>query len=389
MSSKRKKPMKLEEEQAILTPLSGRLKMTRRRFNGYQKESHIRKPLSSFFVGLLPFFSLLLGSGLLANEDGPNWTKVDVGLTPVYPGLSGSSLNGFFGLIVSGTNLFAGWASELITSADSGTSWKMTGQRTVDNVSERLQCRCLLASGPNLYAGTTGDGIWISTDDGRNWSELGPGLPLYSNINGLAMFGPNLFAAVYTLMSDEGFYILTNKSKRWRPITSGLSRKSRHRVEDMPSAVSAYSCFIGTPDGVYRSVSNGLAWTPVNAGLSTKESRDVHALAVIGETLFAGTWGEGVFRSEDKGLSWTAVNSGLTDRHVKSFAVSVSNLFAGTEQGGVFLSQDHGATWSALGLRGQVIDTLVASGPYLLASVDPWNGGGLWRATLSDLNLKK
>jgi len=352
----------------------------------------MRKPLFSFFAGLLLFFSFPLGSGLSANEDGPIWTKLDVGLTPVYPGLPAASLDSFDGLVVSGTNLFVGWASELITSADNGTSWKMIGQRVVYGSPQRMQCRCLLASGPNLYAGTTGDGVYISTDNGRNWSVLGSGLPEYANINYLVMIGPNLFAAVYTLMSDEGFYILTDKSNRWRPVTSGLSRKSRHRVVDMGSAVSGDSCFIGTPDGIFRTVSNGLAWMPFNPALSTKESRDVRCLAVIGTDLFAGTWGGGVFMSGDKGITWMAVNSGLADWYIKSIAVSGTDLFAGTRDGGVFLSTDNGTTWAAVGsgLPGKIIDSLVVSGPYLLASVGPWgHGGGLWRATLSDLNLKK
>lgn len=50
----------------------------------------------------------------------------------------------------------------------------------------------------------------------------------------------------------------------------------------------------------------------------------------MGDTIFAGTWGNGVYLSTNEGKSWTTVNSGLADTYVRTLTVSDSNLFAGT-----------------------------------------------------------
>jgi hypothetical protein len=92
---------------------------------------------------------------------------------------------------------------------------------------------------------------------------------------------------------------------------------------------------------VFLSTNNGTSWTAVNTGLT---STNVHALAVSGTNLFAGTRGGGVFLSSNNGISWTAVNAGLTSTFVRAlaesgtnlFAASGSNIFAGTHDGGVW-----------------------------------------------------
>jgi hypothetical protein len=59
----------------------------------------------------------------------------------------------------------------------------------------------------------------------------------------------------------------------------------------------------------------------------------VHALAVSGESLFAGIEQGGVMRSTNNGTSWNQVNAGLADTIVNCLVVSGTNLFAGTKTG--------------------------------------------------------
>jgi hypothetical protein len=65
-------------------------------------------------------------------------------------------------------------------------------------------------------------------------------------------------------------------------------------------------------------------------------NNNVIALAVLGETLFAGTGGGGVFRSQDNGDSWTAVNDGLRCIAITAITVSGKYLFAGIYTYGVW-----------------------------------------------------
>jgi len=139
------------------------------------------------------------------------------------------------------------------------------------------QILSLAVSGSNLFAGTVGGGVFLSTNNGASWTATGL---TNTDVSALAMSGTNLFA--------------------------------------------------GTEGGVLLSTNNGTNWTEVNNGLT---NTNVSALAVSGTNLFAGTR-DGVFLSTDNGTSWTA--TGLTRAWVSDLAVSGTNLFAGTASAGVW-----------------------------------------------------
>ena len=145
--------------------------------------------------------------------------------------------------------------------------------------------RCFAVSGTNLFAGTNGDGLFLSTDNGTSWSAVNSGLT-NNFVWALATSGTNLFAG-----------------------TQG--------------------------DGVFLSPNNGTSWSTVDSGLPNIAS-DVFALVTSGTNLFAGTYGDGVFLSTNNGTSWSAVNSGLTNTSVFALATSGTNLFAGTQGDGVW-----------------------------------------------------
>jgi photosystem II stability/assembly factor-like uncharacterized protein len=88
-------------------------------------------------------------------------------------------------------------------------------------------------------------------------------------------------------------------------------------------------------------------WTSLNG----PSGGFVHALAVDGATVYAGTDANGLYRSTNDGLSWSSVKPGPSTTSVITLAVFRSgtsgtvSIFAGTGSGGVFRSTDHGANW--------------------------------------------
>lgn len=94
------------------------------------------------------------------------------------------------------------------------------------------------------------------------------------------------------------------------------------------------------------------SWTAVNNGLSNKsvKSLAISPLYTTDKTIFAGT-GAGIFKSTNGGENWSS--TGLTAGTVRALALSpnfgtpdtATVAFAGTERG-VFESTDTGATWS-------------------------------------------
>jgi hypothetical protein len=266
---------------------------------------------------------------------------------------------------VSGTNLFAGSGGDgVFLSTNNGTSWSAvnTGLTNIGVIT-------LAVSGTNLFAGTSSGGVFLSTNNRTNWTT--ESISLTSNdVRALAVFGTNLFAGTY----GSGVFLSTNNGTSWTKVTTGLTNFSVQAL-----AVSGTNLFAGTfLGGVFFSTNNGASWTVVNTGLT---STDVLALAVSGTNLYAGTSG-GVFLSTNNGTSWTKVNTGMTTTWVNALAISGTNLFAGTTDG-VFLSTNNGASWTAVntGLTNTDFGALTVSGTNLYAGIS----AGVWRRPLSEM----
>ncbi len=255
-------------------------------------------------------------------------------------------------LAVSGTNLYAGTTGGIFLSTDNGTNWT-----PVNTGLTRTDISALVSSGANLYAGT-GNGVFLSTNNGASWTAVNTGLT-NPTVHALAVSGTNLYAGTH-----GGVFLSTNNGTSWTAVNSGLTNSIV-----LALAVIDTNLFAGTYDGgVFLSTDNGTSWAAVNTGLTYLY---VRAFAVSGTKLFVGT-GNGVFLSTNNGTSWTAVNTGLTNTIVYALAVSGTNLFAGTFGGGVFLSTNNGTSWTAAntGLTSTLVFAFAASGTNLFAGTE-------------------
>jgi hypothetical protein len=130
-----------------------------------------------------------------------------------------------------------------------------------------------------------------------------------------------LFAGTY-----DGVFLSTNNGSNWTAASNGLT--TRYVIS---LALHDSNVFAGTfGGGIFHSTDLGASWTAVNHDLT---ENDVRALVADATNLFAGTFWGGVYLSSNNGSSWTAVNSGLTSNHVYALALSNAHLFAGTDGG--------------------------------------------------------
>jgi len=147
-------------------------------------------------------------------------------------------------------------------------------------------------------------------------------------------------------------------------------------------AVLGNILFAGTyGGGVYRTTDNGVSWTGVNNGL---DNQFVLALTIRENALFAGTNQGGVYRTTDNGASWTQVNNGLGNQFVRALTVKENALFAGTFDSGVYRTTDNGASWTQVnnGLGNQSVFTLAVKENALFAATDV----GVYRTTDNGAN---
>jgi ligand-binding sensor domain-containing protein len=301
-----------------------------------------------------------------------SWTAVNTGLTNTFINVSA--------LTVSGTNLFAGtYGGGVFLSTDNGTSWTITGF-FMNTYVYALAVSPNGASGTNLFAGTDAYGVFLSTNIGTSWNAASTGLT-ETTVRSLAVSGTNLFAGTY-----GGVFLSTNNGKSWTAANTGLTNSPVNAFIVSPNGASGTNLFAGTNGGgVFLSTNNGVSWTTASTGLPSDAS--VYTLAVFGMNLFAGTW-DGVFLSTNNGTNWTAVCTGLTNTHVVALVVSPNgaggtNLFAGTSNDAgslsdVFLSTNNGTSWTATGLPNNPVNTFAVSGAYLFAGTSR----GVWRRPL-------
>ena len=290
---------------------------------------------------------------------------------------------------VSDTNIFVGtsgdtcWCGDgVFLSTNNGTNWTAAN----DGLSVSI-INAFAISGTNLFVGTVEGGVFRSTNNGTNWSEVNTGLPYMSTVHTFAVSDTGLFVGTGNGICgcEGGVYLTTNNGANW--MGTGLNPGFISSLAISPNATGGMNLYaIGggkIPIHSFLSTDNGTSWISLNHFLWGP-------LVVSGTNLFAGALYGGVELSTDNGTSWTQMNNGLPYdsvghfySSVSSFAISGTNLFVGTNTG-VYLSSNNGADWTAVnhGLTDSNLTALAIGGSYLYAGTR-W--GGVWKRPLSEI----
>lgn len=219
------------------------------------------------------------------------------------------------------------------------------------------QITAITLSGSNIFAGTYGNGMYLSTNNGANWVEVNSGI---TDLRILCLAAENSRVVAGT---PHGIFQSTDNGKTWNTSNSGLLNN------DVCSIISVdSSLFVGTGNGIYRSV-NGSNWTYSGSGLPSGDN--VFCLAYSNKTLIAGIrGGDAIYFSIDNGANWTAATISSRTSECYCFAVYGNKVLASTFDG-IYLSIDNGKNWveANYGLPTRpFIYAIVKCGSTLLAS---------------------
>ena len=249
-----------------------------------------------------------------------------------------------------------------------------------------VACTGVVKEPMTYYMGSTGGGIWKTTDDGISWKNVSDGFLKTGTVGAIAASEshPNIIVAgmgehaargVMTSMGD-GVYKSTDSGKSWEHI--GLDN-SRHISDVIIHPTDPNIIFIAvqgaqfgasTERGVYRSTDGGANWERVlyvndTTGASSL-SMDMHNPLILYAamwqhrrypwTMESGGKHSGLYRSKDGGSTWEKMKKGLPEAFGKAgISVSRANpdrVFAVLEaegtKAGVYRSDDAGTSWKQI-----------------------------------------
>lgn len=233
------------------------------------------------------------------------------------------------------------------------------------------------------YMGSTGGGIWKTTDGGIRWDNVSDGFLKTGTVGALTVslsnpnvvlvgMGEHAARGVMTSMGD-GVYVSRNAGKSWEHI--GLE-KSRH-ISDViihPSNENVFYVAVqgaqygpSADRGIYRSKDGGKSWEKIlyvdditgAASLSMDPKNPLILYAALWQherkpwTMISGGDKSGLYKSEDGGNTWVKMKKGLPEAFGKS-GISASGAQSGRvfavleaegEKGGVYRSDDFGHSW--------------------------------------------
>lgn len=235
------------------------------------------------------------------------------------------------------------------------------------------------------YMGTTGGGLWKTTNAGNQWENISDGFFKTGSVGAVAVSesSPNIVFcgmgehAVRGVMTSygDGIYKSTDAGKTWTHLgleaTQHISRIVIHPTNPDIIYVSAQGALYGPNKerGIYKSEDGGVTWKNilfVNESTGGVElSMDMNAPNV----LYAAMWdyqrspweirsggpGSGLYKSVDSGKTWNKIHKGLPEEKGKmAIAVSRANsdkVYALIESdsnkdlGGLFVSDNGGDSW--------------------------------------------
>ena len=233
------------------------------------------------------------------------------------------------------------------------------------------------------YMGSTGGGVWKTTDAGVSWNNISDGFFNTGSVGAIAVsesdanviyvgMGEHAVRGVMTSHGD-GVYKSEDAGKTW--VHLGLEQ-SRHiaRIRIHPKnpdivyvAVQGAVHGSSSERGIYKSVDGGQSWEKIFYVDENTGASDISMDMNNPRILYASTWehrrypwtvesggvGSGLWKSTDSGANWNKLEKGLPEAMGKT-GIDVSransdvvyaNIEAEGEKGGVYRSNDGGNSW--------------------------------------------
>ena len=231
--------------------------------------------------------------------------------------------------------------------------------------------------------GTTGGGVWKTTNNGVSWKNISDGFFKTGSVGAIEVsesdsnvvivgMGEHAARGVMTSMGD-GIYKSNDSGVTWTHIglefTRHISDIRIHPHNPDIIYVAAQGAQYGPSEhrGVYKTIDGGKSWKKILFKSKTSGASSLSMDMNNPRILYAAMWDHkrtpwkitsggpdsGIYKSIDGGNNWEKIQKGLPDSFGKS-GISVSransqivylNIEAADDKGGVYRSDDGGKKW--------------------------------------------
>ncbi len=210
-----------------------------------------------------------------------------------------------------------------------------------------------MAGNYSIMVGTTGAGLFQSSNSGESWRRIGDPFPGDSQVRALASdpSNPNIVYAG----SNYGMYRSEDAGNSWVKLDSPMDGLNIWSIAIDPS--DSTTLFAGTsPPFVFRSRDSGKGWQKLSVTIAQECAIGLPRVTAMlvdpvdRNTVLAGVEIDGVYRSRDGGDTWAHVDSGITnpDIHGMAFSPGDQETVLVSTPGEIFASQDQGETFQSL-----------------------------------------
>src|SRR6202140_2021945 len=287
-----------------------------------------------------------------SNDGGATWETI--------PAMHGKSIRAMAIAASDSKMLFAGALDGVFRSTDSGKNWQRisSSNQKIHNI----ESIAVDPKNPNVVYAGTWHLAWKTDDGGANWHHINKGMIEDSDVFSIIVDSTN--PSVVFASACSGIYKSQTAGDSFQKI-QGIpfsARRTRVLKQDPSNASTVYA---GTTEGLWKTTDAGKSWTRVSN--PDVVVNDVMVDPRNSARVMLATDRAGVLASEDGGHSFVTSNHGYTHRYVTSILADKNDsnpLYVGVvndrELGGVFFSHDAGQHWlqKSKGLDGRDVFTL-------------------------------
>lgn len=256
--------------------------------------------------------------------------------------------------------LFAGTSGGgIFRSTDRGDTWAPVKTGLRFEPGEGLSIRAFAHKGGLIYAGAP-DALYASTDSGDTWHQVPIFGERFVSVSDIMFIG----ARVYIGTLNKGVWYSDDNGESWQPVIVTIGDRM----------------YTASVNGWVLYSDDGDSWRPVppNDRLGAMLIRE---LSSIGTTLVAGTQNT-VFRQRTNEDALTAINDGSVVQRINAFAVMDNLFYASGSMGkdsGLFRSDDEGDSWIDIATEEitRTVETIAVHGTRLYVGT---SGSGVFRS---------